>query len=197
MKITNSLYSPSIPAPSNPQNLTVVNVNSTAITVSWQSPKMPNGVITAYNVWYNQTLNCSGSLVSFSGSVAGSVLMYTFTGLEEDTVYVFYVSAETSAGEGEAAMVMGRTSEDGKCVGGGGGVYLCVCVGMHWCGCGCGVCKAHQLSVAIAVTIHTYIKVISPCSFLYSESYFHLPFSLPTSSSIGCSRVQCHSCYCH
>ena len=110
------LPSPSLPAPSNPQNLAVVDVNPTAITVSWQPPAMPNGVITAYNVWYNQTLNCSGSLVSFSDSVAGSVLMYTFTGLEEDTLYVFYVSAETSAGEGEAAMVMGRTSEDGKCV---------------------------------------------------------------------------------
>ena len=81
---------------------------------------MPNGVITDYNVWYNQTLNCNGSLVSFSDSVAGSVLMYTFTELEEDTVYVFYVSAETSAGEGEAAMVMGRTSEDGECV------FMCV-----------------------------------------------------------------------
>ena len=77
---------------------------------------MPNGVITDYNVWYNQTLNCSGSLVSFNDSVADSVLMYTFTELEEDTVYVFYVSAETSAGEGEAAMVTGRTSEDGECV---------------------------------------------------------------------------------
>ena len=98
----------------------VVNVNSTAIMVSWQLPAMPNGVITAYNVWYNQTLNCSGSLVSFSDSVAGSVLMYTFTELEEDTDYVLYVSAVTSAGEGEAAMVMGRTSEDGEWV------FMCV-----------------------------------------------------------------------
>ena len=98
----------------------VVNMNSTAVMVSWQPPAMPKGVITAYNVWYNQTLNCSGSLVSFSDSVAGSVLMYTFTELEEDTVYVFYVSAETSAGEGEAAMVMERTSEDGECV------FMCV-----------------------------------------------------------------------
>ena len=89
---------------------------------------MPNGVITAYNVWYNQTLNCSGSLVSFSDSVAGSVLMYTFTELEEDTVYVFYVSAETSAGEGEADMVMERTSEDGKCVWGEEEGCICVCV---------------------------------------------------------------------
>ena len=115
VKIANSLHSPSLPVPSNPQNFVVVDVNSIAITVSWQPPAMPNGVITVYNVWYNQTLNCSGSLVSFSDSVAGSVLMYTFTELEEDTVYVFYVSAETSAGEGEAAMVMGRTSEDGEC----------------------------------------------------------------------------------
>ena len=100
----------------------VVNVNPTAITVSWQLPARPYGVITAYKVWYNQTLNCSGSLVSFSDSVAGSVLMYTFTELEEDTVYVFYVSAETSAGEGEAAVVTRRTSEDGECV------CVCVCV---------------------------------------------------------------------
>ena len=113
----------------------VVNVNPTAITVSWQLPARPNGVITVYNVWYNQTLNCNGSLVSFSDSVAGSVLNYTFTELEEDTVYVFYVSAETSAGEGEAAMVMGRTSEDGKCVWGEEGcicvcVWACTCVGV-------------------------------------------------------------------
>ena len=91
---------------------------------------MPNGVITAYNVWYNQTLNCNGSLVRFNDSVEGSVLMYTFTELEEDTVYVFYVSAETSAGEGEAAMVMGRTTEDGVCV------FMCVlfkhnCLAQH------------------------------------------------------------------
>ena len=113
----------------------VVDVNPTDIMVSWRPPARPNGVITAYNVWYNQTLNCSGSLVSFSDSVAGSVLMYTFTELEEDTVYVFYVSAETSAGEGEAAMVMERTSEDGKCVWGEKG---CICVWVWvWCVRGC------------------------------------------------------------
>ena len=144
MSCQQRLHSPSLPVPSYPQNLIVVNVNSTAIAVSWQPPAMPNGVITAYNVWYNQTLDCNGSLVSFSDSVGGSVLMYTFTELEEDTVYEFYVSAETSAGEGEAAMVMGRTREDGECV--------CVCV----C-CLCGVCMlhcSHLLPVAAAMTIH-------------------------------------------
>ena len=117
---------------------------------------MPNGVIRDYNLWYNQTLNCSGSLVSFNDSVADSVLMYTFTELEEDTVYVFYVSAETSAGEGEAAMVTGRTREDGAC--------------MH----------ARQWSHLLPVYI---IQVISPCFFLCSEFYFHLPSSTLSSSS--------------
>ena len=94
-------------------------INSTTVRLSWQPPAMPNGVITAYKVWYNQTLNCNGSLVSFCISVAGSVLTYTFIGLEEDTLYVFYVSAVTIAGEGEAAMIMGRTLE--------GGEYICLC----------------------------------------------------------------------
>ena len=116
-----------VAVPSRPERVEATVINSTAIMVSWQPPAPLNGVITAYNVWYNQTLNCSGSLVSFSDSVAGSVLMYTFTGLEEDTPYVFYVSAETSAGEGEAAMVMGRTSENGECV------CVCVCVQAGGC----------------------------------------------------------------
>ena len=76
---------------------------------------MPNGNIIAYNVWYNQTLNCSGSLVNFNDSVTSDVMTYNFTGLEEDTPYVFHVSAETIAGEGEAATVMNRTLEDGEC----------------------------------------------------------------------------------
>ena len=39
--------------------------------------------------------------------------MVTFTGLEEYTPYVFYVSAETSAGEGVPARATNRTVEDG------------------------------------------------------------------------------------
>ena len=90
---------------------------------------MPNGNIIAYNVWYNQTLNCSGSLVSFSDSVIDSVLAFNFTRLEEDTSYEFYVSAVTNAGEGVAAMGRNRTLEDGVCV----CVRACVCVCVHAC----------------------------------------------------------------
>ena len=103
-------------APSAPQSFTVVSVTSTAITLSWQPPEKPNGVVTAYFVWYTETLTCNSSQVSSSSRVElpRTADTHTFTGLEEDTPYVFYVSAETSAGEGETAMVMGRTSEDGE-----------------------------------------------------------------------------------
>ena len=99
--------------PSQPQNVSTDVVNATVVTLSWTPPTMTNDDIIAYNVWYNQTLNCSGSLVSFNDSVTGYEMTYNFTGLEEDTPYVFHVSAQTSAGEGEPAEVMGRTLEDG------------------------------------------------------------------------------------
>ena len=92
--------------------------------LSWQPPAIPNGVITGYFAWYTETLICNNSQVSNSSRtpLPATANIHTFTGLEEDTLYVFYVSAETSAGEGKVAMVMERTEEDGECV------CVCVCV---------------------------------------------------------------------
>ena len=102
-----------------------VNVTSVAVMLAWQPPATPNGVINGYFAWYTETLVCNNSLVSNSTRVAlpAEANMYTFTGLEEDTPYVFYVSAETAAEEGEAAMVMNTTMKDGE--------FLCVlCSGL-------------------------------------------------------------------
>ena len=145
--------------PSIPEGVVATVINSTIVKLSWQPPAMPNGVITAYKVWYNQTLNCNGSLVSFSASVAGSVLMYTFTGLEENTRYVFYVSAVTIAGEGEAAMVMNRTREGGECVS--------LCVPM------CAELFPHSHALAINSTARSNITCFMPCP----------PLLLPTLST--------------
>ena len=118
-------------APSVPQNFMVVDTNSTAVMLSWQPPVPPNGVIANYSVWYTENLICNNSQVSNSSrmTLSRTVNMYTFTGLEEDTPYEFYVSAETSAGEGEAATVMGRTLEYGECV----CMYVSVCVCVRVC----------------------------------------------------------------
>ena len=141
-------------APSAPQEVVATVINSTSVMLSWQPPAMPNGNIIAYNVWYNQTLNCSGSLVSFNDSVTDSVMAFNFTGLEEDTSYEFYVSAVTSAGEGEAAMGRNRTLEDGVCV--RACVRACVCV----CMCAC---------------VHACVCVFFVCSIVYSKLGLFLP----------------------
>ena len=103
------------PAPSEPQNLVIVNVTSVAVVLAWYPPAIPNGVITSYSAWYTETLVCNNSQVSNSTrtSLPASASMVTFTGLEEYTPYVFYVSAETSAGEGVPARATNRTMEDG------------------------------------------------------------------------------------
>ena len=94
----------------------VVSVTSVAIALAWQPPTIPNGVIISYSAWYTETLVCNNSQVSNGTRVIlpASANMFTFTELEECTPYVLYVSAETSAGEGEAAMVMNATVEDGE-----------------------------------------------------------------------------------
>ena len=147
-------------APSAPQEVVTSVISSTSVMLSWQPPAMSNGNIITYNVWYNQTLNCSGSLVSFSDSVTDSVRMYNFTGLEEDTPYEFYVSAVTSAGEGEAATVMGRTMEDGECV------CVCVCVRVCVCVCVC-VCVSVCECVCVCVCVCAYVcACVCVCVFL-------------------------------
>ena len=115
--------------PAKPQSVTTGAITSTEATLTWQPPAVPNGVITAYNVWYNVSLNCSGALVSYNASVGPSSREYHFTALEEYTSYMFYVSAETSAGEGMAAMAMATTMEDGECL------HMCVCAQAHVCVC--------------------------------------------------------------
>ena len=90
-------------------------MTSVAIVLAWQPPAAPNGVITIYSAWYTEMLICNNSQVNNSTrtSLSASTNLFTFTGLEEYTPYEFYVSAETSAGEGEAAMTMATTMEDG------------------------------------------------------------------------------------
>ena len=175
-----SLHSPSLPAPSQPQNFTVVTAAPTAIMLSWQPPEVLNGVITGYFAWYTETLICNNSQVSNSSrmSLAATANTHNFTGLEEDTPYVFYVSAETSAGEGEAAMVMGRTLEDGECV------CVCVFTCSHTSMSTGNGCKAGCDSTWICHFAHT----LHSCPPLRS--------TLHTLSSVCCSNVHCQH-YCH
>ena len=85
--------------------------SATSVALSWNPPLTTNGVLTSYNIKYQ---SATGSGISDNGEVnrPASVISYTVTGLEENTLYHFTVSAETNAGRGEGSTVSVTTSVD-------------------------------------------------------------------------------------
>lgn len=75
-------------APTAPGNLTYSNVTSTTATLSW-SAATDNVGVTGYRIYRGTTQ---------IGSVSGSVLSYTATGLSPATAYTFQVKAVDAAG---------------------------------------------------------------------------------------------------
>ena len=71
-------------------------VNSSSVTLQWNPPDTPNGVITQYSIQLNGT-----DITDLSSSV----LMYTIEGLSPDTVYVIQLTASTSVGAGSPSSV--------------------------------------------------------------------------------------------
>ena len=100
---------------SPPENVNVVNISSTAIRVSWDPVPLidQNGVITQYEVEYNQTTFSEVSMYNTT-TVNSTTLMVDLTGLEEYVVYSIRVRAYTSVGAGPYSdVVMERTQQDG------------------------------------------------------------------------------------
>ncbi len=82
---------------------------ATSVSLSWTQPLTPNGVLKSYVIDYHSD-NESGVSDSRNITLPVSTTSYTVTGLEENTLYHFTVSAETSAGRGEGSTVSVRTS---------------------------------------------------------------------------------------
>ena len=88
------------------------SASSTSVELSWTPPTDRNGHITGYHIQYiSESLNGTHGNRELSTSPALTV-NYTVTGLEENTLYHFTVSAETSAGRGEGSTLSVRTSID-------------------------------------------------------------------------------------
>ena len=86
------------------------SASSTSVKLSWTPPTDRNGHITGYHIQYiSESLNDTHGNREISTSSALTV-NYTVTGLEENTLYHFTVSAENSAGRGEGSTVSVRTS---------------------------------------------------------------------------------------
>ena len=100
-----------VPA-SPPDNVTAVNISSTAIKVSWEEVLTfdQNGVITQYDVEYNQTTFSEVSMYNTT-TVNSPTLMVDLIGLEEDVEYSIRVRACTSVGAGPYSAVVFETTQ--------------------------------------------------------------------------------------
>ena len=89
------------------------SASSTSVELSWTPPTDPNGNVTSYHIeyQYESKSNFHGNR-EINTTAPASVTNYTVAGLEENTLYNFTVSAETSAGRGEGSTVSVRTFID-------------------------------------------------------------------------------------
>ena len=85
--------------------------SATSVALSWAPPLTTNGMLTSYHIDY-QSASGSGIHDNEGVNLPVSTTSYTVTGLEENTLYHFTVSAETGAGRGEGSTVSVRTSID-------------------------------------------------------------------------------------
>ena len=101
-----TLLSPSVP--SSPAFLNVTVAGPHTITLTWSPPTQPNGTILAYTISYQ------GGGMEDIVVVGGNESWVNLTSLTPYTNYTLSVSANTSAGEGPAAVEIARTDEGGE-----------------------------------------------------------------------------------
>jgi len=89
-------------APSEPQLLEIVSINSSSVTLQWMPPDTPNGIITHY------LLQNSVILIA---DLSSDMLMFAIKGLSPDTLYELQLRAHTRVGEGPPSSVTVITSE--------------------------------------------------------------------------------------
>ena len=94
-----------------------------SLYVTWAPPTVPNGYITGYTVYCqdSQTMLGSGggpvmflapSTPTFTSSAGGEELNATVTGLTPFSNYGCYVSANTSIGEGDSSSPVFQTTDE-------------------------------------------------------------------------------------
>ena len=98
---------------SPPEGVIAANISSTVIRVSWDPVPVidHNGVITQYEVEYNQTTFSEVSMYNTT-TVNSTTLMVDLTGLEEDVMYSIRVRAYTSVGAGPYSVVVTATTNE-------------------------------------------------------------------------------------
>ncbi|PRD28996.1 UNVERIFIED_CONTAM: Receptor-type tyrosine-protein phosphatase delta [Trichonephila clavipes] len=89
-----------IDVPSEPLNLTAMEVTNTSITIEWESPQYHNGPILAYIVQYSEYSNETTNDTTDSIIKETKENITTLEFLKPNTLYVIRVCAKTDAGTG-------------------------------------------------------------------------------------------------
>ncbi|XP_058457054.1 tyrosine-protein phosphatase 99A [Malaya genurostris] len=100
--------------PSKPLNLSVLEITSTTIKITWREPEKSNGAIHGYRVYYvhqNQTLLHLPILKS--DAAVNSVYTYTLANLKPYSDYKIIVAAFTKKNDGDPSEVSTRTDISG------------------------------------------------------------------------------------
>nr|XP_044991532.1 neuronal cell adhesion molecule isoform X33 [Jaculus jaculus] len=104
--------------PSAPSSLKIVNPTLDSLTLEWDPPSHPNGILTEYTLKY-QPINSThelGPLVDIK--IPANKTRWTLKNLNFSTRYKFYFSAQTSAGSGSQITEEAITTVDeGKMAG--------------------------------------------------------------------------------
>uniref|UniRef100_A0A8C7SS47 Sidekick cell adhesion molecule 2 n=1 Tax=Oncorhynchus mykiss TaxID=8022 RepID=A0A8C7SS47_ONCMY len=95
--------------PGPPVGTLFPEVRTTSVRLIWQSPSQPNGIILAYQITYR--LNSTNSNTATVDVLNPSARQYMVTGLKQESVYVFRITAQTRKGWGEAAEALVVTTE--------------------------------------------------------------------------------------
>ncbi|MEQ2299302.1 hypothetical protein AMECASPLE_013839, partial [Ameca splendens] len=87
-----------------PQNVTVVNVTASSVTLMWQPPTEPNGIIVHYTIYYAENSTVTEKRVLVSDLPVryflDSPFIYTLTQLIGGSNYTMWMTSSTEQGDG-------------------------------------------------------------------------------------------------
>lgn len=101
-----------VSGPSSPQNIQVMSLSTSAIQVSWQPPKDPNGGIIKYTIEYQPVVQ--GTPHHWVDINDWNITTKDITALNSSTLYKFRVRACSKVPGEWSTFVQAMTQGDGK-----------------------------------------------------------------------------------